>query len=628
MRDKSATLKWQLQNELSDSVTATFVSVNVATTDTTEQTEESPGTFIPINSTKNATITYAPGNLDIGELELSGGSGKLEFYDGTTKLTNTKWNLANTIGTNPSVTVPGTITLKGIDHGEVQYLTLTHDKSNAEDKLKVTVYELILEAPGKMVEMSPGVFHVPVLLNDNDNYGQNYTANWNCTVNCPDGCTADHRELEPVWDMNYIGSYSEPDLVQLKLEMKPNTMPGSVTLKTTSGASNIRLWQNANKGSKSAIITIPKTYNIPNLPVDFYAEGIVTGDVTFEAQYNPPQNINVNATKTLNAHVVSLVERQGGVRKIINANATPINFTVEGGSAFNSKIAWTVPSHNNSASLGTNNAVSVTYGATGCDVTLPENAANRRFTTTVGVSIDGKLTMQRNIRVAQATYQGTAVATTTPARRTEVAGLTAPPAGFNNTEPSGQYSQAWFETNYTGSSTPGDPVTTINNGRLQYAPNVSGDYGQTPYTGMGSNRKVYGVFILPDAYSAGLKLEDIQAIAEHECQHARQHIAVKTGGNNWRIVDDNFSQAVSYRVFREADAYITNLNSQGSWKYIDTRFYPFRNLNYNPAEQMCTIEGATTVGQAMKEILQSIYQSIPFEEMKKHDYEWYTRPPR
>jgi hypothetical protein len=619
MRDKSATLKWQLQEELSDSVAATIVSVDVSTTDTTEQTEESPGTFLEFNTTKNLSLSFLPNNLNIGELELSGGGGKLKFYDGATEIQQPKWNLSNT-------SPPNSITIKGIDHGEAT-LTWKHNTSEADDKLKTTVYELILTAPGKMVEMSPGVFHVPVMLNDNHNCSLEYTATWNCSANCPDGCTADHRELEPVWDLLYMGSYNEPDLVSFHLEMKPNTMPGSVTLKAVNGGSNVRLWQNANKGSKSTIITIPKNYNISTFPTDFYAEGIQTGDVTFEAKYNPPQNVNANATKTLDAHVVSLIEKQGGVRKIINANATPIDFTVDGGSAFNGKIAWTVPSHNNSSSLGTSNAISVSYGATGCNVTLPENAANRRFSTTVGVSIDGKLIMQRNLRVAQATYQGTAVATTTPARRTEVPGLAGLPAmdvmpvntgsATNPTPYSAQDFDKQYGTDFMGNG----------NAQIRYATTLN-DYGLTIALSGGVNRKVYAVMLSKIAYDDDLKWEDLTAIANHEARHVNQNIWMRNSTSNWGVLESNCPFSSSRKYFMEADAYTTNLNSQGSWKYIDTRFFQFRDTNYNPAEQLYFSEGNTTVKQAMRDILQSIYISIPFEEMKKHDYDWYTRPPR
>jgi hypothetical protein len=628
MRDKSATLKWQLQGELSDSVAATIVGVNVATTDTTEPTEESPGTFIPINTSKEVTITYEPNNLDLGELELSGGSGKLAFYHGTTPLTSTAWNLANTTGSSPTVTVPGTITIKGINHGEVSYLKLKHDKSGAEDKLKVTVYELILEAPGKMVEMSPGVFHVPVMLNDNHDCGLDYTATWNCSVNCPNGCTGDHRELEPVWDMNYIGSYSDSDIVPFKLEMKPNTMPGSVTLKVTSGAARVRFWQNANKGGKSTIISVPKTYSISTLPTNFYTEGIQTGDVTFEATYNPPSNINVNATQTLNAHIVSLIEKQGNVRKIINANTTPIDFTVESGNAFNGKIAWTVPNHNNSSSLGTTNTISVSYGAaTNHNVTLPENAANRRFTTTVGASIDGKLLMERNIRVAQATYQGTAVATTTPARRTEVAGLATLPTmdampvntgtATNPTPSSSQYFDNQYGTDFVGNG----------NAQIQYATLLS-DYGLTVAVPGGINRKVYVVMVSKTAYDTSLKQEDLTAIANHEARHAYQNVWMRNGNTDWMLLESILPFSNSRVHFMEADAYTTNLNSLGSWKYIDTRFNPFI-ANYNAALQVYNtlrsnaVNGTTqsiNVRNTARNILQDIYQAIPtdFKEMKRY----------
>jgi hypothetical protein len=136
VRDQEAKLTWQ---EKFDKVKITIVGLDVSTTDTTEQTEESPGTFISINSAKNLSLSFLPSNLNIGELELSGGNGKLKFYNGTTEIQQLKWNLSNT-------SPPNSITVKGIAPGEAT-LTWKHDKSEAEDKLKITVvsFELKIE---------------------------------------------------------------------------------------------------------------------------------------------------------------------------------------------------------------------------------------------------------------------------------------------------------------------------------------------------------------------------------------------------------------------------------------------------------------------------------------------------
>jgi len=136
--------------------------------------------------------------------------------------------------------------------------------------------------------------------------------------------------------------------------------------------------------------------------------------------------------------VVSLVETQGG-RKVIYecsppevfvpdpfplpgghpgwfnppAGSNPIVFTVEGGEAFNGngsdvagEYTWSVINYNNLDALADkkDNSISVSYGKAGeCDVTVIENADNRRFTNTVSVSL-GTLNLTRTVRVALNTY--------------------------------------------------------------------------------------------------------------------------------------------------------------------------------------------------------------------------------
>ena len=80
-------------------------------------------------------------------------------------------------------------------------------------------------------------------------------------------------------------------------------------------------------------------------------------------------------------------------------------------------------------------------------------------------------------------------------------------------------------------------------------------------------------------------------------------------GTTWRILDDHFGGVTADDIrFLEADAYITNLNSQGSWRYINTRFAPF-STNYDSAERLYSSKGNGNVKKAMKEILQSVYRA-------------------
>jgi hypothetical protein len=433
-------------------------------------------------------------------------------------------------------------------------------------------------------------------------------------------------------------------------------MAGDVKVKPT--GSNLRIWKNAKKGDKNSIIA-DKTYSVSELPQTMYVEGIKNNSDSISAEYIPPQNKTVGQTKMLDFGVVSLIETQmtkvettdtSGTkvttnvpqRKIINENTKPITFTVEGGNVFIGKYNWTVPGHNNAANIGTSSVITVTYGASGCNVTLPEDAANRRFTTTVSVTLDnGKLNLSRTIRVAQATYQGTAVATTLTTRRTEVPTLvtlpTMDPMPVNTSVPPNPPvlgSATYFDNTY------GTDFTGNGNAKFRYA-TLLNSYGRITTYGKGSDRKVYAAMLSKKAYDAGLRLEDLTSIAEHEARHANQNIWMRADNINWVKLEQNviFAQR---KNFMEADAYTTNLNSNGSWRYINTRFNWFCDF-YNDAETYFFQKVVNTsksntntvrniadkdLSDAMRTILQEIYKNVPFQEMKRKEYNYRVRPPR
>jgi hypothetical protein len=212
VRDQEAKLTWK---EKSDQVKITVVGLNVSTTDTTEQTEESPGTFISINTTKNLSLSFSPNDLNIGELELSGGDGKLKFYQGTTEIQQLKWDLSST-------SLPNSITIKGIEWGETT-LTWKHDKSEAEDKLKITVVDFNLKIEEK-------------------SWGQD----WNTpedTGSYPDGTTNSGRKWFVLWTKDEH-RYS-PDSVQ------PESIKQFIT--------GLSLPFSATKTSEGWVVTSPQT---------------------------------------------------------------------------------------------------------------------------------------------------------------------------------------------------------------------------------------------------------------------------------------------------------------------------------------------------------------------------------
>ncbi|MDR1923341.1 MAG: hypothetical protein LBQ66_03110 [Planctomycetaceae bacterium] len=565
-----------------------------------------------------------------------------------------------------------------------QTLTAKYSGKNIESTTKkVTVYDFEIDAPGKVI-VKESKKYVPVMFNDDSDFvgkhsgDKTYTSNWDCATKCPTKgnakCPDDkHRELEPVWDYLYIGEYTDDDLVECKVDIKPADMKEAAVngeVKISSSDANIRIWKQKNKGDKGSIIpdmsNIPdeskKNYKASDLPLTVYVEGIKAGKDALRAEYTTSTGqVASGEYGWLSIGVVALIATQNGKQKIINANISPIKFTVEGGGDFDTKFTWTVSQTlNPGTTLGKNNTISLKYGETGCDVTLPEDAANRRFTSEVTVSIDGKLTLKRTVRVAQATYQGSPVKTTIDDRRIEVIGLVNVdklPTGFDNTETpdddkNKEYSQKWFEKIFTGEWINGTPPpVTINGNRLQYAPNNNNrELANTIFTdGLGSNRKVYAVFFLSNAYANGFKLEDIRAVAEHECQHVRQHVDVKKGGTNWRTLDDYYSDNEKYLDLREADAQSVELCADQCWKFMDgamgtlgllVQKYGLANAEYErltPTTTSGPVNGIrvraatqTDARSAAKAILQGIYKRIPEElqDIKCKDYDWSIRPPK
>ena len=516
----------------------------------------------------------------------------------------------------------------------------------------------------------------------------------------------DHRELEPVWGLNYAGSGYDDQLVQFTLSISPADMPGEVNF--FSDTDKVRLWQTNTKGKldangQSNLLSNPETFaasaptppsNVKYLPQAFYVEGIHIGSADFKAKYEPPSDVVVvqdeDEIALLPTYVVSLVETQDGRKVIyecsppaqiifdpdgapvpmISAGSRPIVFTVMGGEVFNGngddiagKYTWSVENHNDEDSLGNNHSISVSYGKAGeCNVTVDEeNADNRRYESKVKATI-GSLELERTIRVAQRGYQGGAAAELLPLpdpmppglldlspmyvdRRTQVHGLVNPlPVGFSDTELPDD-GRPYTESDIKRVST-GDGAPTVNSTRLQYAAFAQGELfgGCLINALMGVDRKVYVALVFPEAYDALFKYEDLQAIALHECRHAEQHIAVKNGNSNWRDVDNNSTNASEYVTLREADALSVMFTSNASWKFMSDphlegpipRFVGkdgYGNdavLDPNaPNNTPPTVPGTGAIDQynemtggpaksAAKAILQNIYKSIPFDEMKRY----------
>lgn len=571
----------------------------------------------------------------------------------------------------------------------------------------IRLLEVELTAPEKTINLEddpllPPKNVAPVMLNDEfqrDAGGdiQTYTAGWSCRDNCPDGasCSLGHRELEPVLAMNYIGeSPNEKNLLHIELRYRVSKKRGPVSLWITlevDTPDRVRIWPAKTKGTKLDIIDlqVPEIYSSDNMIPNqwytrsFYIEGLDIGEAKFTAKVREMSVLSPRTKTTeFSVHVVSLVESQDGKRKVINEKGKHITFEIMGGAAFKGKVRWreenTALTHWRTMD-GNNYMSAIEY----CDMTfpdsphkvkIPEDAANRRFVSTVTADIcetdirpgqyppSSVLSLLRKVRVAQNTYQGGN--TTTPAgddeiafRRAQVQGLAVPPPGFNNTETDWwgnddgrDYSESYYNVLYTGEGAP-----TINSRRLQYAPaweqHLLVHYPEYDWDNLGltmwneergAKCKVYALFIFSRAYNIETDLgettrlarEDLVSIAQHECQHARQLIAIRDGGNHWRTMDAAFSSGiitgVQFAAFLEADAYLTDLTSDaGSWKYI--AFVPFSNFtdykgygkDTHGALECCNGKLPAPTKAAAKAILQAIYKEIgkdsnEFIEMKRH----------
>ena len=113
-----------------------------------------------------------------------------------------------------------------------------------------------------------------------------------------------------------------------------------------------------------------------------------------------------------------------------------------------------------------------------------------------------------------------------------------------------------------------------------------------------------------------------------ECRHASQMIQVRAGGNFWRSIDDYYGGVIAdWRPFVESDAYCVNMEANGDWLYTSTRFSYFRDFYNNALARTLAIASPTTQASA-KALLQSVYERIPFIEMKKTGYDFSVRAPQ
>jgi len=161
-----------------------------------------------------------------------------------------------------------------------------------------------------------------------------------------------------------------------------------------------------------------------------------------------------------------------------------------------------------------------------------------------------------------------------------------------------------------------------------------------------SLKNVYAAIVFDRAYNLGYKREDLASIALHECRHVWQFTEIKkNNGNNWRILDDHFPNVHNYLWLLEADAHVVELSANASWKYhqgfpnffgrwIEAYLW-YKDICTDKKDHLGTIVTPAVdlhVQKAAREILQDIYQRVPFEQMKYRalpglEYDWSIRPP-
>jgi len=528
------------------------------------------------------------------------------------------------------------VLVEGLCPGEVMlaYQLVLNNVLIHQDVVRITVVKVDLQAANstELTEETPGT---PLLLNDDWDCGEKYGA----------GEGGGHLEKEPIGDKDYTTAQvpTEDDLMKVTIaSVSPATLPGNVTLRIILGADKIKLWPRATKGNDAEIITLPggiRTYAISALPQDLYVEGVALGRAVMTLEYTLASR---TISDTVNIDVVTLQATQGGTRNVINDYNSDITFAVQPSSLpAEYTYLWDLDGDgtrkNGAWESSTARETTVKYSSassSAVNIQLVKSADNRRKEYTVSVRVtsggldQGGLVASRRIRVALDSYEGAAVASTEADRRTEVAGLTTPPSGFSNTPPGDatvMHSQAWFEATWGVEVSP--PGTAINDGnRLQYSTSTAG-YGATRFDGMGNGRRVFVSMVCKKAYDDGLKQEDLQAIARHECNHAAQHIDVKQTGTVWRRLDDYYGSQDGYSVFREADSYCVDLESNASWLYARTTLSRFDN-QYTDALNACTDITEPTTKASARARLQNIYERLPFIEMKRSDYFPHVRAPQ
>lgn len=477
-------------------------------------------------------------------------------------------------------------------------------------------------------------YHVPLALNDDHDSRLVYPddGTWNCAENCPDG-VCDHRPAEPAFDHLYVGGSvaDEDDLVALEIApIEPQTpLRGTVVVEAGDGADCVRAWRTSKKGPKESVVSLERiSYSSDDLPATLYLEGVKPGTadltVTFTPEDGSPARVH-----TVRPTVVTMVESQQIRRpgdsarrreRLLVYMPWSMDFALEPAGALSSpayrnRIVWS------GDAKGQGRRISARFDP-------GDKPEQRRAVYAVNATIDGKLTLRKTVRVMQRMFTGTPVAESIQERRLEVESLLPVPdiaymATRTPNERSVQYSQAWFEDNYTGSSTPDDPVRPIEQFRLQYAPKyVSQAWGFAAFY-----QYPFAIFVTKAAYDSGLKREDLVAITRHEIEHLRQYAAVRNPQSHWCALAESVGHA-NVKDIMEAEAYRTTYDVDATWRFTGGQTENFVEY-YAKAVDMLTLIPRGKWRRAAIRLLRDVYLSLPedMSEFKRSGYACRIRPP-
>ena len=496
------------------------------------------------------------------------------------------------------------------------------DRSPCERILPV---KAILRLSSTRIEEAKKVTHgAPVALNDDHDNGTFHSAT----------PPAGRRELEPVFDLDFLDDTpNEDDLLEITLSLGAAGRPGDVELKAqeADAAARIRLWPKPTKGKQADIITLPAKIPADTLPKKFFVEGLQTGRVTLEATFD---DAGTALSDTLVINVVELQESQGGVRKIFYDFNTDIRFQVVGAPA-NYTFEWDFDGDGTFGSAvfetgKTTGDVRCKYGPVedASTVKLDQTVANKRKVFDVAVRMNGNFV----VHVKGTTFEGAAT------RRGMRVGL-----GSNQGTPLPAQSTAGIHTVFTFSEV--SPV------RFDSPPFVAGltganrisfdaadtNFASTFFDRVGANRRVSHVTVGPGLFTQAFTREDLVATVNHEIAHLFQHAQVRDNApanNVWRLLDNFFGGSNGYRDFREAEGHVTEFRDPNvSWRYhMPSASGGTGNIAIFPTRYTAAVGvlGGIPAGQtnaSAKRLLQDMYRTLPFFEMKRPGYDAFVRPP-